>query len=90
MVEKLLTNWMSICLYAFLRVSERNDLFTVVSGQPSSFGPCCQRPPGLLLHLSCLRVAPVKGTSVITDGVFAGLCGGVSLHAVQGHQAPGG
>lgn len=26
MVEKLLTNWMSICLYAFLRVSEHINL----------------------------------------------------------------
>lgn len=29
-VEKLLTNWMSICLYAFLRVSRSSDSTAVL------------------------------------------------------------
>lgn len=41
MVEKLLTNWLSICLYAFLKVRGARD-GTVAF--PSSEGCCCGLP----------------------------------------------
>lgn len=64
MVEKLLTNWLSICLYAFLRV--RGALCGTCSPRsfwgllPVASQTCAQIPPGALGHEGMVQGLDVR------------------------------
>lgn len=49
MVEKLLTNWLSICLYAFLRVRGTLD---------GTFSPCSIKGLLSVASLTCTQIPP--------------------------------
>lgn len=65
MVEKLLTNWLSICLYAFLRVRGALDgTFSPCSIEgllPVASLTCAQIPPGTSGHEGIARGGVCKG-----------------------------
>lgn len=48
MVEKLLTNWLSICLYTFLRVRGTLD---------GTFSPCCIEGLLPMASLTCTQIS---------------------------------
>lgn len=62
MVEKLLTNWLSICLYAFLRVRGALD---------GTFSPCSIEGLLSVASLTCAQIPP--GTSG-HEGIARGGC----------------
>lgn len=87
MVEKLLTNWMSICLYAFVRVREGPAaLHPGGSGPSSTKSPAgrvaCPLMPEARPRPTTCPVYSCLSPEALTAHTLTGLCRRASLHAL--------